>query len=281
MNYPHATQKQARNAVKFHPYTPVRRTKTIGDGTGKPLQRSARSCRRNRPIHLCPSTAPGRRNRLGRRYRVGVGDCGQGVQRLRQRHQRIYLASCPNGNGQGSTFNSNREADAGGVGTYPCGPDWADQACRRRLALGEGFIGASDFSSAPAPAPALQRKLAKQISFLSIINEFGELLGLLFDKPNMNMRTLRKMIVQLYEKSKRGNSLGAAAYSDIEKDIAELLSPALSILAESVPGSVYGSVDESAVTSGFLTRFLFIEYNCKRPPLNENCGNVEPSAGLV
>lgn len=145
------------------------------------------------------------------------------------------------------------------------------------LPLAKGFIGASDFSS----APALHRKLAKQISFLSIINEFGELLGLLFDKPNMNMRTLRKMIVQLYEKSKRGNTLGAAAYADIEKDIAELLSPALSILAESVPGSVYGSVDDSAVTSGFLTRFSFIEYNGKRPPLNENCGNVEPSAGLV
>lgn len=84
------------------------------------------------------------------------------------------------------------------------------------LPLAKGFIGASDFSS----APALHRKLAKQISFLSIINEFGELLGLLFDKPNMNMRTLRKMIVQLYEKSKRGNTLGAAAYADIEKDIA-------------------------------------------------------------
>ncbi len=60
-------------------------------------------------------------------------------------------------------------------------------------------MGASDFSS----APALHRKLAKQISFSSIINEFGELLGLLFDKLNMNMRTLRKMIVQ-FMKSRSG-----------------------------------------------------------------------------
>lgn len=136
--------------------------------------------------------------------------------------------------------------------------------------------------SAIASAQGLQKELAEQPSFLSVVGEFGlRMAAICHARASANDMNLKALLLELYGKSGRGNMLGKMSYSDKEKNVAAIASPAFSILAESTPHTFLKIVDEDLVLNGLLPRFLIIEYSGGRVDLSENHHLALPSFDLT
>lgn len=119
-------------------------------------------------------------------------------------------------------------------------------------------------------------------SFLSLVGEAGHFIQRLTNTDgNPTALELHKVILDLYNKSGAGNSLGVTSYSDKTKNTNVIYSPAFSMLGESNPAILYKSMDEDMIATGLLPRFTIIEYYGKRPPLNHSHDKVVPSDNLV
>lgn len=142
-----------------------------------------------------------------------------------------------------------------------------------------GFIGPSEISS----GSALFKYLGNQSqSFISLLGEFGLRLQQM-SSPNANGSevSLRRMFLDLYNKSGYSEILHASVYSDKANNTSAVSSPSFSILGESTPERFYGALNEDMISEGLLPRFLLIEYKGNRPALNENHTSVVPSFSLV
>lgn len=136
--------------------------------------------------------------------------------------------------------------------------------------------------SAIASAQGLQKELAEQPSFLSIVGEFGlRMSALCHPRASANDMNLKALLLELYGKSGRGNMLGKMSYSDKDKNVAAIASPAFSMLAESTPHTFLKIVDEDLVLNGLLPRFLIIEYSGGRVDLAESHHMAMPSFDLT
>lgn len=142
-----------------------------------------------------------------------------------------------------------------------------------------GFIGPSEISS----GSALFKYLGNQSqSFISLLGEFGLRLQQM-SSPNANGSevSLRRMFLDLYNKSGHTEILHASIYSDKANNTSSVSSPSFSILGESTPERFYGALNEDMISEGLLPRFLLIEYKGNRPPLNSNHTSVVPSFSLI
>lgn len=142
-----------------------------------------------------------------------------------------------------------------------------------------GFIGPSEISS----GAALFKFLGNQSqSFISLLGEFGLRLQQM-SSPNANGSevSLRRMFLDLYNKSGASEILHASVYSDKANNTGAVPSPSFSILGESTPERFYGALNEDMISEGLLPRFLLIEYKGNRPPLNEQHASVLPTMDLV
>lgn len=140
------------------------------------------------------------------------------------------------------------------------------------------FIGPSEIAS----APALFKSLVKQPVMVSITGEFGlKLQAMASEKASPNDVLLKRALLALYGISGRGQVWHGMNYSDKEKNVEAIQSPAFSMLAESTPETFLQAVDEKMVTDGLLPRFLIIEYTGKRMPLNDHHGQTWPSNELI
>lgn len=129
------------------------------------------------------------------------------------------------------------------------------------------FIGPGTFAS----GQAVIRTLDEKPSFLSILGEFGLTLQQLSDpRSGAHMLVLRRVLLDLYSKSGQHKTLHSSAYSDKEKNTKTLISPALSILAETTPETFYAGLTSSHVDEGLVPRFVFVEYTGDRPKRNTN-----------
>lgn len=148
---------------------------------------------------------------------------------------------------------------------------------RPRVPMVTNFLGPSSFSS----GPAVHRTLAAKPCFLSILGEFGYTVQRLSSNRAISAElTLKQLILDVYGKSGFGQLLLPSAYSNIEKDIAPVASPNITILGEATPESFYEGLDASHIESGFLSRFLIMEYKGDRPNTNKNF-NKKPSDELI
>jgi hypothetical protein len=75
--------------------------------------------------------------------------------------------------------------------------------------------------------------------------------------------------------------LRPSVYSDKEKNTQQVHAPALSIVAETAPEPFYASLDESAIESGFLPRFVVVEHLGDRPKRNRNAWALPPEQLVV
>lgn len=141
------------------------------------------------------------------------------------------------------------------------------------------FIGPSEISSGAALFKYLG---STSQSFVSLLGEFGLRLQQM-SSPNANGAevSLRRMFLDLYNKSGHSEILHASVYSDKANNTSAVSSPSFSILGESTPERFYGALNEDMISEGLLPRFLLIEYKGNRPALNENHINVEPHFTLV
>lgn len=147
---------------------------------------------------------------------------------------------------------------------------------RDQIPMVMDFLGPAVFAS----GPALHRVLSEKPCFVSILGEFGYTVQRLSNpKANAAELTLKQLILDAYGKSGHGQVLQASVYSDREKNVSPVASPNITILGETTPSTFYESLDESMVASGFLSRFLILEYTGDRPDLNPNF-NAPPSESL-
>jgi hypothetical protein len=141
------------------------------------------------------------------------------------------------------------------------------------------FIGPSEISSGSALFKYLGNTSQ---SFVSLLGEFGLRIKQL-SAPNANGAevSLRRMILDLYNKSGNNRTLAASAYSKKEDSTNSVPSPSFSILGESTPEKFYEVLNEDMISEGLLPRFLLIEYKGGRVPNNENRSNVAPTISLI
>lgn len=126
-------------------------------------------------------------------------------------------------------------------------------------------------------APGLIKWLANNPSCVSVVGEFGyKLKALHSPRSSPNDEMLKAILLDLYGKSGGGNALDPMAYSDRDKMTDPILSPAFSMLCESVPGVVKDALSEQAVTSGFIPRFLIFNVEGERAHFQEDLVGAPP-----
>ena len=141
------------------------------------------------------------------------------------------------------------------------------------------FIGPGEVAS----SQALIKYMSKAAnSFVSLWGEFGIYLQDMGSKTAPpHLKGLKRMLLDLYNKSGEGKVLRPSIWSDKEKNTASILSPAFTLIGESTQEEFYEGLHEGMVTSGLLPRISIIEYNGNRPYLNKEHQKAVPSKQLI
>ncbi len=151
-------------------------------------------------------------------------------------------------------------------------------ACRSTVPSIAEFIGPAEIAS----GPALLRKLEEYPCFCSILGEFGlRLKEMANSNANLNQVMLRRVLLDIYNKSGRTDILFGSNYSDKTKNIKDIRSPCVTIIGETTPDHLYENFEEGLITEGLIPRFLIFEYTGPVVHLNKYFHAVEPSKTLV
>lgn len=119
-------------------------------------------------------------------------------------------------------------------------------------------------------------------SFCVFMGEIGLWLQNICSKwARGNELGMRKILLELYNKSGDTNVFSGVVHSDSKKDAKKVPNPNFTLFGESTPDSFYRALDEANIQEGFLPRFTVIEYNGKRPRNNEHGSKVKPDPNLV
>jgi hypothetical protein len=140
------------------------------------------------------------------------------------------------------------------------------------------FVGPTEIQS----SPGLLKWLAEKPCCYSIVGEFGLKLREM-SNPNANAHTsgLLRTYLDLYNKSGRGNIVGALAYSDKQNNTPVIHSPGFTLIGETTPSRLYDNVNEAMIADGLLPRFMVRQYDGPRTQFNEHHKEVYPSIPLI
>lgn len=122
-------------------------------------------------------------------------------------------------------------------------------------------------------APGLHKALASRRypSMFCSIGEVGLFAAQLASpKRDPNKAGIERFLLHVYTKSDFGAVLDDAAYSDRQNNPGVVQSPALTIMGDTTPETLYGALDERLVLSGLLPRFTIFETNTPRPYQNKH-----------
>lgn len=159
------------------------------------------------------------------------------------------------------------------------GIDKLMNAIRFQVPTSISFIGPSEIASGQA---LIKYLYSKSQSFVCVLGEFGLRLQQMSNQnANGAEVSLRRMLLDLFNKSGHGQIMRPSIYSDKDKNTDLINSPAFSILGESTPERFYGALNEEMISEGLLPRFTLIEYNGLRTPLNPGHQKATPSFSLI
>lgn len=142
------------------------------------------------------------------------------------------------------------------------------------------FIGPSDMAS----GTGLMRHLSERPTpcFVALTGEIGLRLQQMSNaKANAADITLRRVLLDLYNKSGAGQVIRPSVYADKKNNVEMINSPAFTWLGESTPAEFYRSLEEGQITSGLLPRFTIVEYDGLRVTPNEHHDKAYPPSTLV
>lgn len=129
----------------------------------------------------------------------------------------------------------------------------------------QSFMGPGAFAS----GQGLTRALDKSPCMLSLLGEFGHLLRRVTDhRASPADVAMRQMLLALFSKSGKGKSLRGTAYSDVEKNTKDIMSPSLTFMGDTTPEAYYSCFTSGLVGEGLIPRFLSITYDGPRVPTN-------------
>ena len=131
------------------------------------------------------------------------------------------------------------------------------------------ILGPSEFAS----PQAVVKTLSKKPTCLSIVGEFGDELAAMTSPHNPQKNGVRKVLLNIYNKSGHTNVLHGSAYADQEKNISAINSPALTLVGECTVEGYYRGMDLANIDNGLIPRFLSIQYHGKRVPLRKDVKN--------
>ncbi|CAK9250001.1 unnamed protein product [Sphagnum jensenii] len=145
----------------------------------------------------------------------------------------------------------------------------------------ERYMGPSEIASAPAMLSFFKTSKGHP-SLLTMRSEIGLWLQTL-NSPyaSPNDVKLKGLLLELYHKSGGFNTLNGTAYSDSQKNMEPVKSPAVTLLGDSTPEEFYRSIDEKNIREGLVSRFTLICAPNIRPGYNEYGAKKMPSMELL
>lgn len=167
---------------------------------------------------------------------------------------------------------SGKEAIAGGISKLMA-------IVKQQVPTAPGFIGPGEISS----GQALFKYIATNSQcFVSVLGEFGlRMLQLSNQNANGAEVSLRRMLLDFYNKSGFKDVAQPSIYADKDKNVVGIASPAFSICGESTPDRFYDNLNEDMISEGLLPRFLLIEYTGPRVPHNKDHEFAQPTFSLI
>lgn len=147
------------------------------------------------------------------------------------------------------------------------------------------FTGPGRFGS-DAGLLKVIRDGSKSKSFLSVVGEFGSEMSKFSNTNNAALTGLKGLLLDLFNKSGKGNILNGTAYSsavnnETNRGGNSIESPAFSMLGETTPQTMYQHITEDTIMDGLVPRFLLIEYSGFSEEFNKHSHMVDPSPELV
>lgn len=142
------------------------------------------------------------------------------------------------------------------------------------------FIGPADLASGQGLLKHLSDR--ETPCFVSLVGEVGlKLQQMTHPNASTSEIALRRVMLDLFNKSGAGNMVHPTVYSDKKNNTDVIHSPAFSLLGDSTPEVFYRALDEDSITQGLLPRFTIIEYGGPRVALNEAHANTVPTYDLI
>jgi hypothetical protein len=140
------------------------------------------------------------------------------------------------------------------------------------------FVGPKSFASAPSFDTVFQQTPC----IVSVITEFGKKLRK-FTNPNIKAidEDVSAAYLDAFTASSKGFMWGKTARSDKDKTSRLVVSPSLTIVAESTPHKFYEAIDEDNIAEGLVSRMLVIEYTGDREYLSDTFNSVVPSYDML
>ncbi|XBQ15177.1 MAG: DUF3987 domain-containing protein [Oceanicaulis sp.] len=105
---------------------------------------------------------------------------------------------------------------------------------------------------------------------LHVSGEFGHDIQFMAVDKSGHHATLRQQMTKLYSKSAPTSMTGGISYASLENNVSIEGSASYSVIGETTPGTFFEALNGKMMADGFLSRFVVIEYDGPRPPLNEN-----------
>lgn len=168
---------------------------------------------------------------------------------------------------------SGKEAMSSGMGAIEDSIAMSNPTAAGRI------LGPSDFAS----EQGLMRYLGDNPCFVSILGEFDNFVNKVCGpRASENGAGLKKALLDSYNKNSKGNSYRGSKYSDKQKNIESVKSPAVSIIGECTISGMKAIIDEKMIASGFIPRLITFVYDGKRAYPNRNRISIEnEQTGLI
>lgn len=121
-----------------------------------------------------------------------------------------------------------------------------------------------------ASEPALVKGVLENPSFVNVVGEVGRKFKRMASDRDSTMTDLRTTWTNLWEKSGPNDRVPGMRYSDKEKNVIGTRGVAFSLIGETTPDTFLQALTPDMAADGFLSRFLIVEHDGPRPPLNED-----------